>query len=279
MAWSTTPDIHRFAATAHGFLAGRPVEHTVLLTETAYLEARPSPAADQLYGWWRDETGQVAGAFVQAPRHAPVVSLLPAPAIEPLVDELPEPARIGVDGRLVDAVVAAWRRRGIDLETRSRITLHRLRELRHPQPPPGTDRVATRTDRELLVGWFRQLMAAHPDDPSDLEYVVDDPLEYGGITLWEVDGEPVAMAGRSRLVAGMVRLSAVYEAHGSHGYDDAVFVAACDRARRLARDVVVFAGAGDAAAATAYRDLGFEPVLDRVMLGARPGGVGGGGSQ
>jgi hypothetical protein len=41
----------------------------------------------------------------------------------------------------------------------------------------------------------------------------------------------------------------------------------------------VFAGAGDAAAATAYRDLGFEPVLDRVMLGARPGGVGGGGSQ
>ncbi|MEV0272780.1 hypothetical protein AB0H43_28705 [Hamadaea sp. NPDC050747] len=37
-------------------------------------------------------------------------------------------------------------------------------------------------------------------------------------------------------------------------------------AREVAHDALVFAAAGDEAAARRYRDLGFVPVLDRVML-------------
>jgi hypothetical protein len=39
-------------------------------------------------------------------------------------------------------------------------------------------------------------------------------------------------------------------------------------ARDVADEVLVFAPSGDTAAGTAYRRLGFEPALERVMLGA-----------
>jgi hypothetical protein len=265
VGWSTSSDVHAFVAAAGGFLEADPVANTVLLTEAAYLTARPHPGDDQSYGWWRPDGEAVAGAFLQAPRHPPILSTMSAAALESLVDLRPELPPIGVDGRLVDPAVAAWRRRGVHLAERSRIRLHRLGDLRTPAPPPGRARVATPADRDLLVGWYERLMAAFPDDPSELAYVVDDPIGYGGITLWEVGGTPVAMAGRSRLVAGMVRMGAVYapdDPDDVRGHGRAALVAACAAAQAVARDVLIFSGAAD----DAYRALGFEPVLDRVML-------------
>jgi hypothetical protein len=257
--WATSPDVGDFLAAAGDFLTANPVDHTVLLTEAAYLSARPSTATDQLYGWWKPPGGVVAGAFLQAPKHPPILSTMPAEAVESLVEVLEDPPAAGVDGRLVDSAMAAWGR----LRPYSRITLYRLGDLRAPQPPPGKARVATAADRDLLVSWFHRLMAAYPEDPSELAYVVDDPISYGGITLWELDGVPKAMAGRSRLVAGMVRLSAVY-APDRPGDGDAAFAAACAAACEVARDVLVFGQADD----MGYRALGFEPVLHRVMLRA-----------
>jgi hypothetical protein len=266
VTWSISSDVHAFLAAAGGFLEADPVAHTVLLTEAAYLAARPHAGDDQRYGWWRpDGRGPVEAALLQAPRHPPILSTMPATALESLVDLLPDLPPIGVDGRLVGSAVAAWRRRGTRLAERSRINLHRLGDLRAPAPPAGRARVATLADRDLLVTWYERLMAAFPDDPSDLAYVVDDPIGYGGITLWEVDGTPTAMAGRSRLVAGMVRMGAVYapeDPDDHHGHARAALVAACAAAQAVARDVLIFSGPGD----DAYRSIGFEPVLDRVML-------------
>jgi len=63
-------------------------------------------------------------------------------------------------------------------------------------------------------------------------------------------------------VAGMVRLGAVYpdDVHGR-----AAFAAACRTAQQDARQVLVFAPTPDNAT---YLDLGFAPVLDRVLVGA-----------
>src|SRR5262249_25143397 len=156
--------------------------------------------ADQRYGWSRPDDGPVTGAFLQAPGHPPVLSIMDVETIESLVDVTPAILRVCVDGRLTDLVVAAWGRHGVTLTERSRVRLRRLDRLQAPPPPAGQARVAAEADRELLVSWYDQLMAAYPDDPTDRAYVVDDPLSYGGITLWEVEGAPVAMAGRSRLV-------------------------------------------------------------------------------
>lgn len=76
------------------------------------------------------------------------------------------------------------------------------------------------------------------------------------------------MAGRSRLVAGMVRLGAVYAVDSS--FADAAFAAACRAASEIADHTLVFARAADDEAARKYGALGFRPVLDRVMLGLIP---------
>ena len=264
MTWCTTEDIHEFADRALAFLSTRPIEHTVLLTETAYLSARARDGGDELYGWWSEDDGRVAGAFLQAPRHAPVVSDLSPEALRSLPAVLPDRSRVEVACSAVDAAVAAWRRLGTELTPQSRLTVHRLVSLRRPSHPRGQSRVAGASDRELVVSWFEALMAGSPDDPTELEYVVDDPLERGGITLWEVDGEPVAMAGRSHVVAGRVRLSAVYTSRPGSGYDVAATVAACTAAQRLARHVLVLTSTEEAAAA--YAELGFEPIVDRVLM-------------
>ncbi|GAA1417594.1 GNAT family N-acetyltransferase [Catellatospora coxensis] len=271
MTWSTATDVHALLDAAGEFLRSRPVEHTALLTEAAYLQARPSAVPDQHHGWWRGSDGEVAGAFLRAPGHAPILSLLPDTAIAALFDALGEVDAVGVDGGLVDRVAEAWRAaRGDRPVERSRITLYRLAEFTPPTPPPGRARVGGPADRDLLLTWFHELMAAYPDDPSEAAYVVDDPLGFGGITLWEEAAGPVAMAGRSRLVAGMVRLGAVHAPGGDDAHADAVFAASCAAATEIADHVLVFAGS--AAAGAKYRALGFRPVLDRVMLGARPAG-------
>jgi hypothetical protein len=251
LMWSIAESAGAFLGAAGEFLGAAPVENTVLLTEAAYLEAHPSAGAR--FGWFR--TGLATeGAFLKAPRHAPVLSRMPTGALESLVDIVATP--FDVDSRDLPAARRVW-----GATTESRITLYRLGTLLAGGGPEGRARVATVKDRERLVDWFDAMMAASPGDPSELAYVVDDPLSYGGITLWEVDGVPVAMAGRSRLVAGMVRLGAVYP---DDEYGRAAFAATCAEAREYAREVLVFAPAGRG---TAYRDLGFEPVLDRVLLG------------
>jgi hypothetical protein len=244
-----TSDVHTFVGAAGEFLRARPVDHTVLLTELAYLASRPQP--EQRFGWFQDECGQVTGAYLQAPRHVAVLSSMSAMAARSLVDILSPP--YDVDSRMG----TAWPGRGLVEE--SRITLHRLVRL-HAPAYEGQARTASDDDRDLLVDWYERMMAAFPEDPSDLAYVVDEPLSYGGITLWEVDGVPTAMAGRSRLVAGMVRLGATYAPDGDA---TAALAAACAAAAQAARDVLIFAPVGEP---TAYRDLGFEPVLDRVLL-------------
>jgi hypothetical protein len=71
----------------------------------------------------------------------------------------------------------------------------------------------------------------------------------------------------------MVRLGATYAPDGDAS---AALAAACAAAHQAARDVLIFAPAGDPAGdptedqtgeSTRYRDLGFVPVLDRVLLG------------
>lgn len=240
MAWTTTTDVHEFLDAAGDFLRSRPVDHTMLLTEADYLATFPT-RRDQLYGWW---TG--GGAFLQAPGHFPIVSLLPAEAWGPLAKLLPGVTELGVDARSVPQAMAAWP----GLTERLRIAVCRARPV--PAPARGRARTATTDDRDLLVTWYHELMAANPGDPSDLAFVVDYPLTYGGLMLWEVEGVPTAMAGRTPVIGGVTRVGA------AHGADSAaVFAAACAEAATRADEVLVLTTAGDGV-----------PLLERVRLGA-----------
>lgn len=267
MAWSTTSDIRMFADQALAFLAIEPVAHSVLLTEADHLLRHPEPDADQCYGWWVDASGAVAGAFVQGPRHPLLLSLVPDEALVALPSALPGTTRIGVDERYVDRARSVWPGETSDL---LRISVHRLERDVAAPAAGGTARSATHTDRELLVAWFEMFRAQHPDDPSDLAFVVDDPLHDGAIVLWEIGGEPVAMCSRTPVVAGVSRMGLVFSPSGDPHLERAALAAGCALARKAADVVLAFSPGGGSRQSIELRDLGFAPVGGRVLLSYGP---------
>jgi predicted GNAT family acetyltransferase len=129
--------------------------------------------------------------------------------------------------------------------------------------------VAGPDDRQLLIDWMD---AFHRDigEPSrDVEDLVDDKLSHRGLTLWEVDGTPVAMAGTTRPEAGMVRVLAVYTPRElrRRGYGGAVTTAVTRAALDAGvDDVVLFTDLANPTSNALYQRLGYRPVEDRSLV-------------
>ncbi|WP_188280166.1 GNAT family N-acetyltransferase, partial [Streptomyces sp. CBMA29] len=178
------------------------------------------------------------------------------------------------DRETAEAFGAAWHAKtGAEVVVERVLRLHRLGELTPRSPaPPGRARLAGTSDRELVLRWHRDFSADIGETPVDDTRAVDEAIALGGRTLWEVDGEPVAMAGRSADPAdptGSVRIVAVYtppELRGrgyAGGATAAVSRAALDAG---ARDVLLFADLANAISTGLYRKLGYVPVGDHVSL-------------
>jgi ribosomal protein S18 acetylase RimI-like enzyme len=292
--WRTTTDAGEFLAEAGPYLESDPVENTLLLT-IAHGALGSAPAPGQvvpLYGWYPPSPPSPAspvspqatgGAFV----HTPGMPIVLGPMTEPvepaaaaLAATLHRQGRLlaGVNGApaAAEAFAAEWRRTAgpAALTIASRVfqrqRLFRLAEPTPLPPPPGRARVATARDRELLTRWtgaFQHEASGSrvPASPA----VVDSRLAYGGLLVWETDGEPMSMAARTPVVGGMSRVAPVYTqpAQRGKGYGGAVTVATSQAARAAgAREVVLFTDLANPTSNALYRRLGFRPVSDRLVL-------------
>jgi len=271
MSWHTSGDVDEFLAQAGDFLRSRPVENTMPLTLTDALRTRGPHAfgaGDPIFGWWRDEGG-VRGAFLQTPPWPMLLTALPPGAVTALAELLAGRPISGINGLVADAeeFAAAWKRPyRPGMQTR----LYRLGELIPPDPgAPGTARVATADDRGLLLEWLDAFHTDIGEPRRDDAAQVDEKLAFGGWWLWEVDGKPVALAGRTQPEAGMVRVIAVYTPRDlrGRGYGGAVTVAVTQSALHAgATDVVLFTDRANATSNALYQRLGYRPVEDRSVL-------------
>jgi RimJ/RimL family protein N-acetyltransferase len=278
MAWQTTGEAAEFLAMAGPYLRRDRVRNTMLLTMTESMLV--NPATQSLLGWWTDPTelvGHVAGAFLHTPTFPVVLTALPAAAAAEL-------AAVTLAGRLVPGVNAqpevaqafagGWlEANGGRVDTHRRQRLYRLAGLAPPDPgPAGAARIAADSDAELLTAWFTQFMGEVGDmgHTADQRADVRGRIGYGGFTIWETAGQPVAMAGISRQVAQMARLGPVYtppEFRG-RGYGGAVTVAASQRLiDDGAEDVVLFTDLANPVSNFIYQRIGYRAVEDRVVLG------------
>ncbi|MFJ7088250.1 GNAT family N-acetyltransferase [Streptomyces griseus] len=270
MTWTFTDDVDVFLASAGPSLATRPVEHTVALTVTERLR-RSGPhhygADDPVLGWWRGADGAVAGTLVRTPPHGALLTAVPAEAVGPLVTALgPGPDLDDVTADRDTAAQLAALLPGHRTVQEQR--LYRLGTLRPPSPvPEGRARAATRADRALLVAWVRGFADATGQAKSSAEWLVDEGTERGSFTLWESGGAPVALAGRSRMLAGTVRVTSVYtppEFRG-RGYAAAVTAEASRAAlAEGAAEVLLFTDLANPTSNGVYLRIGYEPVADRV---------------
>ena len=283
MAWTVTRSIDEFLAAAGGELRADPVAHTVPLTVLESLRQRgPSAFGDEapVYGWHESAAAQIDGAFLQTPPHPVLVAALPAGSAADLIARLSSeaglPAAINLSSADEADFAAAWASAtagSVAATLRSR--LFRLERLAPPDPvPPGSARVAGPADRELLIDWHVAFGAETGTGADVAERTVDDRISHAGLTLWEADGQPVAMAGSTREVAGVVRIAGVYTvpAERGRGYGGAVTAVASRAALDAgAAAVVLFTDRANPTSNALYQRLGYRPVADRVVLQLMPG--------
>ena len=276
MGWHTTTDVDEFLGVAGDFLRSRPVENTVMLTLAGTLQRRGPHVygpEDPYYGWWTSADGAVEGALLQTPPYPLLLSVAPADAVPAAADLLSDRFLPGVNGLVADAdaFAAAWQRRtGSATKPGRRSRLYRLDRLTPPSPmPAGAARVAGDGDRAQLVDWFHAFHADIHEEARAVDEMVDDRLSYGGLTVWEVDGRPVSMAGVSRPEGGAVRVNAVYtppQMRG-RGYGAAVTSTVTQAALDAgADDVVLFTDLANPTSNALYQRLGYRPVEDRSVV-------------
>ncbi|MGW3432132.1 GNAT family N-acetyltransferase [Streptomyces melanosporofaciens] len=278
MAWTVTYDLDEFRAAAGDFLGARPARHTTLLTVVSSLVAGGSGRYGEqppVYGWWAGE-GSVEGAFLCTPPYPPLLSPLPGEAARALARTLAGDGEQKINGvnagrETAETFATAWTElTGARSDVEQSHRLYRLATLTPPDPaPPGRPRTATAADRDLLLTWFEGFARETDALRGDVAALVDDKLSHDGITLWELDGRPVACAGISRTVAGMARVSLVYtppELRG-RGYAGAA-TAAVSRAARAAgvREILLFTDLGNPTSNALYQRLGYRPLEDHLVL-------------
>ncbi|MEV6131079.1 GNAT family N-acetyltransferase [Streptomyces violaceusniger] len=278
MAWTVTYDLDEFRAAAGDFLGARPARHTTLLTVVSSLVAGGSGRYGEqppVYGWWAGE-GSVEGAFLCTPPYPPLLSPLPGEAARALARTLAGDGERRITGvnagrETAETFATAWTGltgavSGVEQNHR----LYRLSTLTPPDPtPPGRPRTATAADRDLLLTWYEGFARETRALMHDVAVQVDDKLSHDGITLWELDGRPVACAGISRTVAGMARVALVYtppELRG-RGYAGAA-TAAVSRAARAAgvQEVLLFTDLDNPTSNALYQRLGYRPLEDHLVL-------------
>jgi predicted GNAT family acetyltransferase len=274
MPWTTTRDPEEFLAAAGGFLRSRPVEHNLLLTITERLRRASQPAVGEpaLLGWWADEAGP-QGAFSRTAGFPLAVTPMSGEAADELADVLIPPLPgIGAEVSAAERFARRWQgRTGATVSVHRRQRLYRLGELVPTDPPPpGQARLAVAADRDLLHAWHHAFLAELGSTSiQDVPAQVADRLEYGGLVLWEVDGVPVSMAGRTQALAGICKVAPVYTPpqQRAHGYGTAVTAAATRHAVDTgAPEVLLFTDATNPVTNSICQRLGYRPAEDRLVL-------------
>ena len=260
------------------------------------------PARLPLFGWWTDDAPKagsgaalvkaapvkavqakaapakvapVNGAFLHTPPFPVVLTEVPAGAAADLAAKtLQRRPLAGVNSydEAATAFGAAWREStGCRVDVHRRMRLYRLAELAWPDPPPdGAPRTAGEDDAALLTDWFTAFAReVHDMDDTDQATAVRERLSHGGLTLWEVRGEPVSLAGLTRRVAGMVRVGPVYTPPERRGYGYASAVTAeVSRAALAAgaEEVLLYTDLANPVSNSIYQRIGYRQVEDRVVL-------------
>ncbi len=279
MAWQLTERLDEFERAVAAHLHADPVRHTVPLSVLASLRhvgLSRYGADPPVFGWHQRADGTVDGAVLQTPPFPLLAASLPAGSASELIGLLTAerglPSAVNIARHDEAGFVAEWAEvTGGTGTERTRSRLYRLGDLTPPDPePPGIARLATQADLDLLADWHEAFHAeTQAGGPADTRAAVADKLSYGGVMLWETGGEPVAMAGLTRIEGGVARVAPVYTptAHRRRGYGGAVTTAISAAAlSRGATGVVLFTDLANPTSNALYQRLGYRPVEDRVLL-------------
>ena len=269
-------DSAEFGAAATPLLLGHEAEHNLLLGLIGRLAAQPGPASDaatMLTVVRGDET--VAVALMTPPSNL-VLSRMDDAAAQALA-EAAHAAALELPGvhsppRAAQAFARRWSKlTGCRIRDGHRLGIYCLAVVRAPAGVAGAMRLADENDRLLAERWMdafsAEALGADDRNPSAVDRWLGVPE--GGLFLWEVDGDPVAMAGAASPTGSGIRVSAVYTppAKRRRGYAGAL-VAAVSREmqRRGYRWCFLYTDLDNPTSNRVYQRIGYEPIAEAVDL-------------
>jgi RimJ/RimL family protein N-acetyltransferase len=269
----TFTDPEAFAARVGPVIENSPALASVLATNLD--QSIHGPGAPAHWFLIQDGAEPIAAAMYSPPNDlflTPVPDPDPAPAMRALTEAVAGTglALSGVLGPNLEAETFAriWTDRA---GAQSRITeLERLYELTAaPQPADvvGAFRLAGEPDLAPATRWLSDFTAeALPfQAPTDPERTVRRRLARGRLLFWEVQGEPVSMAGVSRPIAGVARVGAVYtpSRYRGRGFGTAITVAASRQGFTDGADrCILYADLANPISNRIYQAIGYRPVAD-----------------
>ncbi|MBP2323292.1 putative GNAT family acetyltransferase [Kibdelosporangium banguiense] len=265
-----TEDINEFLARAGDFLRSRPALHNTPLTAIEKLRTRGADAAT-MFGWL-EQGGEVNAIFYRLPTRRLSVTLLSPEQADALAAHLAGLGQsfIGVTAAhdTSTAFAESWQRHTGAVPTRFwRTRLYRLGTLTPPEPvPEGRGRVVDAQDRAQLMRWCDAFVTELGETPAiNAGTWAGSRFADKQFTFWETGATPVAMAGSTSMVAGMVRVDPVYTPVSlrRRGYAGAVTVEVSRAALAAgATDVVLFTNPDNLTSNALYQRIGYVPVTD-----------------
>jgi predicted GNAT family acetyltransferase len=176
------------------------------------------------------------------------------------------PGVVGDDATCRAAVEGVGRSASVGM--RERILV--LHDYLAPRAVAGAARLTGEADSDLVVAWLDQFMV----DAGIL--AVDnrsaERASRGRLWLWEVDGEPVSMAGHAPIISTpsgeVARVGPVYtpEPLRGHGYGSAVTAAVTEHLLPRAGTVMLYTDASNPTSNAIYERLGYIHEHDVVEL-------------
>jgi len=216
-------DVNQFYAHVSAFLSAHEAEHNLLLGIIRglqigeYTEHPPYLACIENHG-------QVVASVVRTPPHNVLLSMMDDP--QAIIPYIVEDVRheysslVGVSGAKLDArlFAEAWEAAtGQPFRLSGKLRIYKLEQVTFPQNVAGKMRWAEEPDFEMLVNWYVGFITdagLSITTPERAKFIVrrfldSDPAERR-LAIWEVNGQPVSMAGHMGATPNGMRVGAVY---------------------------------------------------------------------
>ena len=264
-----TDEFAPFDAAVASFLTPDPVRNTVLLTILETLRAGDGFGEAAPWFAWATEEGATVGAALRTPPYKVALAGMSADVTRALGVRLRDVDLPGAFGDL-DTVAAFADAAGRRYRVHIHEIQHVLTKLVPPPQAPGAARPYVHQDGDLYAEWNEGFVVETGVTRGGLDVVA--ALERrisagGGLWLWEVDGVPVSMCGRTMPVCGVPRIGPVWTPpkHRNHGYAAAVTAYVCEQAfADGAQACTLFADAANPTSNGIYERIGFQPVAETV---------------
>jgi GNAT superfamily N-acetyltransferase len=269
-----TADPLAFARVATPLMAAAPVTHSVLATTLARAVADQHAAPNALW-LWLERDGRPVALAMHTPPYPPYLPGAggerdPGDAVVAgtefagtLRGLRREVTGVGGDADAGQAFATRWAQlSGAVAAVRRRDTVYELPgEPAAPAPAPGAARAADAGDLAVVLAWG-ELLGEAVGEPGMFGQAVEALTRAGHMTLWQVDGTPVAMAAASLPQQGVSRIQAVFTPAPMRGRGYAAACVAHVSAAQVAAGArcMLHADQANPTSNRLYLRLGYRPV-------------------